>query len=72
VSIRGEFLDPTLFWNAVGLEKKLGVFHKDCNHNRVHASLEDDTPPQASGESKAKQADLERNYEFETRRQNSG
>ena len=57
-TVRREFLDQTLFWNAVDLEKKLGVFQEYYNHSRVHASLEGDTPAQVSGEAKTKHADL--------------
>jgi len=57
-TIRREFHDQTLFWNAVDLEKKLGVFQEYYNHSRVHASHEGDTPAQVSGEPKTNLADL--------------
>jgi transposase InsO family protein len=57
-TIRREFLDQTLFWNAVDLERKLEAFQDYYNHNRSHASLEGDTPAQVSGESKPKTANL--------------
>ena len=59
-TIRREFLDQTLFWNAVDLQRKLDAFQDYYNHNRFHASLEGDTPAQVSGESKTRQANLER------------
>jgi len=64
-TIRREFLDETLFWNAVDLEKKLGVFQEYYNHSRVHASLAGDTSAQVSGESKTNEADLE-HYRWQT------
>jgi len=64
-TIRRASLDQTLFWNAVDLQRKLDAFQDYYNHNRFHASLEGDTPAQASGESKTRQADLER-YRWQT------
>ncbi len=58
-TIRREFLDQTLFWNAVDLQRKLDVFQHYYNHIRFHASPEGDTPAQVSGESKTRQANLE-------------
>lgn len=58
-TIRREFLDHTLFWNAADLERKLGVFQEYYNHSRVHASLGGDTPKQVSSEPITRQADLE-------------
>ena len=58
-TIRREFLDKTLFWNAVDLQRKLDTFQDYYNHNRFHASLGGDTPAQVSGESKIRQANLE-------------
>jgi transposase InsO family protein len=43
-TIRREFLDPTLFWNAVDLERKLGTFKDYYNRSRTHASLGGSTP----------------------------
>jgi transposase InsO family protein len=37
-SVRREFLDHILFWNAGDLESKLGEFQKYYNQKRVHAS----------------------------------
>jgi len=59
-TIRREFLDQTLLWNAVDLERKLEAFQDYYNQNRFHASLEGNTPAQVSGESKTRQTNLER------------
>jgi hypothetical protein len=36
-TIRRDFLDHVLFWNAVDLESKLSVFGDYYNHERVHS-----------------------------------
>ena len=36
-TIRREFLDQTLFWNSVDLERKLEAFQDYYNHNRFYA-----------------------------------
>jgi putative transposase len=43
-TIRREFLDHTLFWNAVDLERKLDTFKDYYNRSRTHASLGGNTP----------------------------
>jgi transposase InsO family protein len=48
-SVRREFLDHILFWNAGDLESKLGEFQKYYNQKRVHASLDGDTPDEVAG-----------------------
>jgi transposase InsO family protein len=58
-TIRREFLDQTLFWNSVDLERKLEAFQDYYNHNRFHTSLEGDTPAQVGGGPKTRNADLE-------------
>ena len=58
-TIRREFLDQTLFWNVVDLERKLEAFQDYYNHSRFHASLEGDTPAQVGSEPRTKTADLE-------------
>ena len=63
-TIRREFLDHTLFWNAVDLERKLEAFKDYYNHNRFHASLEGDKPAKISGESITRLADL-KNYRWQ-------
>ncbi len=58
-TIRREFLDHVLFWNAVDLERKFEEFRHYYNFNRVHASHDSDTPAQISGESTLRGADLD-------------
>jgi len=48
-TIRRGFLDHTLSWNAVGLERKLIDFQVYFNHHRTHNSLSGDTPAEATG-----------------------
>jgi putative transposase len=43
-TMRREFLDHVLFWNARDLERKLGEFQVYYNAARSHASLEGYTP----------------------------
>jgi transposase InsO family protein len=63
-TIRREFLDHTLFWNAVDLEQKLGLFKDYYNHSRTHASLGGNTPAKISGDRDAQPA-LLHNYAWE-------
>jgi hypothetical protein len=48
-TIRREFLDQVLFWNASDLERKLDEFLHYYNHHRVHSSINGDTPAQTAG-----------------------
>jgi len=48
-TIRREYLDHTLFWNAVDLERKLADFQAYYNHHRTHRSLGGDTPAEIAG-----------------------
>ena len=50
-TIRREFLDHILFWNSLDLGRKLGEFQYYYNQERVHASLDGDTPAEVAGES---------------------
>jgi hypothetical protein len=43
-TVRREFLDQVLFWNARDLERKLAEFQVYYNAARSHASLEGHTP----------------------------
>ncbi len=43
-TVRRDFLDHTLFWNAFDLERKLEDFKQYYNCNRVHSSLNSYTP----------------------------
>ena len=59
-TIRREYLDHTLFWNAVDLEQKLAEFRAYYNECRVHSSLGGHTPAHLSGERVNRQAALDR------------
>jgi putative transposase len=48
-TIRREFLDHVLIWNAVDLGRKLEEFRIYYNGNRVHQSLSGSTPGERSG-----------------------
>jgi transposase InsO family protein len=58
-TIRREFLDQTLFWNPIDLERKLGLFKDYYNHSRTHTSLDGSTPAEISGDSVAQSAPLQ-------------
>jgi putative transposase len=49
-TIRREFLDHVLIWNAIDLERNLEEFRNYYNDNRVHQSLSGRTPEERSGE----------------------
>ena len=48
-TIRREFLDHMLIWNAIDLERKLEEFRIYYNETRVHQSLGGSTPVERSG-----------------------
>ena len=48
-TIRREYLDHILFWNAQDLERKLVDFRQYYNRDRVHQSLGGDAPDEVSG-----------------------
>ena len=48
-TIRRDFIDHTLFWNNVDLERKLADFQTYYNHHRTHNSLGGDTPAEVAG-----------------------
>jgi putative transposase len=48
-TIRREFLDHVLIWNAIALERKLEEFKIYYDENRVHQSLSGSTPGERSG-----------------------
>jgi len=48
-TIRREYLDRVLFWNAVDLERKLAAFRDYYNGHRVHRALAGLTPAQRAG-----------------------
>ena len=43
-TVRSEFLDVTLFWNATDLACKLEAFRQYYHHWRTHLSLSMDSP----------------------------
>ena len=57
-TIRGEFLDQLLYWNARDLERKLADFQAYYNAARSHAALEGHTPLTFAGGHGAVPADL--------------
>ncbi|MEN8132099.1 MAG: integrase core domain-containing protein [Pseudomonadota bacterium] len=48
-TVRREYLDHPLFWNAVDLERKLADFQMYYSHHRTHSSLIGNTPDEAAG-----------------------
>ena len=48
-TIRREYLDHLLFWNAADLERKLDLFRRYYNSLRVHQGLAGDTPDEKAG-----------------------
>ena len=59
-TIRREFLDQTLFWNASDLERKLTDFRQYYNSHRVHTALDGITPAELSEKRNIHHADLSR------------
>jgi transposase InsO family protein len=57
-TIRREFLDQTLFWNANDLAQKLEGFRHYYNAHRVHTALDDTTAAEISGRRITRLADL--------------
>ena len=57
-TMRREFLDHVLFWNACDLERKLAEFRTYYNEARGHASLEGHTPLTFASEHTVVPADL--------------
>jgi hypothetical protein len=57
-TIRREFLDQVLFWNARDLERKLAEFQVYYNAARSHASLDGRTPLTFVGGHEVAPADL--------------
>jgi transposase InsO family protein len=62
---RREFLDHIFFWNAVDLERKLGEFRRYYDRERVHSSLDGDTPDEVAGESMKPHANID-NFRWRT------
>ena len=63
-TVRREFLDQTLFWNSLDLERKLSSFRDYFNESRVHSSLGGKTPNEVSDDCERQRADLHR-YRWE-------
>jgi transposase InsO family protein len=59
-TIRREYLDQMLFWNALDLKRKLEEFLWYYNASRVHRSLARTTPAQRAGASLPASAALDR------------
>jgi len=59
-TIRREYLDRILFWNAVDLTHKLSEFRDYYNEHRVHRALGGATPAQHVGASSPAPAALAR------------
>jgi transposase InsO family protein len=59
-TVRREYLDQVLFWNASDLERKLNEFRNYYNRHRVHASLDGKTPEQVSRDMQLTPASLDR------------
>jgi putative transposase len=57
-TIRREFLDQTLFWNASDLEQKLADFRQYYNSHRVHTALDGATPAEFSEKRKIQHSGL--------------
>ena len=49
-TVRREYLDQTLFWNAYDLESKLAEYRAYYNEERAHASLGGQTPSESAGD----------------------
>jgi transposase InsO family protein len=59
-TIRREFLDQTLFWNATDLERKLADFQHYYNSHRTHTALNGSTPAEIVDNSHIRVAGLSR------------
>jgi putative transposase len=59
-TIRREYLDHPLFWNAEDLERKVQLFQRYYDGLRVHQGLDGDTPDEKAGSPGLQRARLER------------
>ena len=64
-TVRREFLDHTLFWNVVDLERRLTDFQIYYNHHRAHSSLGGETPAEVAGSAPKMQSSL-KNFRWQT------
>ena len=55
---RRGFLDQTLFWSSLDLERNLSSFRDYCNGRRVHSLLGGQSPNEVSDNSKRQPADV--------------
>ena len=62
-TIRREYLDRTLFWNELDLERKLADFAGYYNQHRAHNSLDGSTPAATGRTEAGKTIDI-RNYHW--------
>jgi transposase InsO family protein len=56
-TIRREYLNQVLFWNACDLERRLDAFRRYYNAHRIHTALDGATPSEMSGETTSRRAD---------------
>ena len=63
-TLRREYLDRLFFWNALDLERKLQAFGIYYNCNRIHQSLNGNTPEERSGKPRPACAALD-SYEWQ-------
>jgi putative transposase len=59
-TIRREYLDHVLFWNASDLRRKLEAFRNYYNAHRVHRALNGTTPAQRAGQLPTEQVRTDR------------
>ena len=64
-TIRREYLDQVIFWNASDLKRKLETFRQYYNTHRVHSSLDGDTPSEITSETVIPRADLN-NFQWQS------
>ncbi|HEC12602.1 MAG TPA: transposase [Acidiferrobacteraceae bacterium] len=64
-TIRREYLDHTLFWNAQDLERKLALFRRYYNQNRPHQALGGEIPAGVAGDHQFTTAKLD-NYAWQS------
>ena len=57
-TIRREFLDHTLFWNSIDLQRKLHSFRRYYNDHRVHSGIGGRTPSDVADDRAPRHAKL--------------
>jgi putative transposase len=57
-TIRREFLDQMLFWNAGDMERKLADFRQYYSFHRADTALDGKTPSEISGETTSHRANI--------------